>query len=58
MKHKLPVDRSFTLRMQKDLHRLLQEKADRRELSPSHYVRKILMKEFLLSERELNTSDI
>ena len=48
MKHKLPVDRSFTLRMQTDLHRLLQEKADRLELSPSHYVRKILMRELLV----------
>ena len=30
------------------LNRLLQEKADRLELSPSHYVRKILMRELLM----------
>jgi hypothetical protein len=48
MKHKLPVDRPFSMRMQKDLHRLLQERADRLELSPSHYVRKILMRELLV----------
>ena len=48
MKHKLPVDRPFSMRMQKDLHRLLQEKADSLELSPSVYVRKILMRELLV----------
>ena len=48
MKQKLPVDRSFTLRMQTDLHRLLKQKADRLELSPSHYVRKILMRELVV----------
>ena len=48
MKHKLPVDRPFSMRMQKDLHQLLQEKADSLDLSPSHFVRKILMKELLV----------
>jgi hypothetical protein len=48
MKHKLPVDRPFSMRMQKDLYHLLQEKADRLELSPSHYVRKILIRELLV----------
>ena len=48
MKHKLPVDRQFSMRMQKDLHRLMQEKADSLEVSPSVYVRKILMRELLV----------
>jgi hypothetical protein len=47
MKRKLPVDRPFSMRMQKDLHRLMKERADSLELSPSLYVRKILMRELL-----------
>jgi metal-responsive CopG/Arc/MetJ family transcriptional regulator len=50
MKHKLPVDKSVTFRIQDDLLVLFDKTADERELSRSQYIRKLILRELSSSQ--------
>lgn len=53
MKHKLPVDKSVTFRIQDDLLLLFDKTADEKELSRSQYIRKLILRELHSRQNEV-----